>query len=98
MYGYDIQMAVYQEIIRQNTGHIYNPFVVAVTKESTPDKAIIHFDEKELREALEYVSEHIGRVMHSKNGQRPPTRCGKCEYCRQTKKLTTTIGIEDLLK
>ena len=98
MYGYDIQMAVYQEIIRQNTGLIYNPFIVAVTKESTPDKAIIHFDEEELKNALEYVSEHIDSVVAAKIGQRDAYRCEKCEYCRQTKKLTTTIGIEDLLK
>ena len=97
-YGYDIQMAVYQEIIRQNTGRIYNPFIVAVTKESIPDKAIIHFDEEKLKDALEYVSEHIDSVAASKMGQRDAYRCEKCEYCRQTKKLTTTIGIEDLLK
>ena len=98
MYGYDIQMSVYQEIIRQNTGRIYNPFIVAVTKESKPDKAIIHFDEEELKNALEYVSEHIDSVVAAKIGQRDAYRCEKCEYCRQTKKLTTTIGIEDLLK
>jgi len=97
MYGYDIQMAVYQEIIRQNTGRIYNPFVVAVTKESTPDKAIIHFDEEELKDALEYVSEHIESVQCAKETGLG-MRCEKCEYCRQTKKLKTTISVEDLLK
>jgi len=96
-YGYDIQMAVYQEIIRQNTGYVYNPFIVAVTKESTPDKAIIHFDQEELKNALEYVSEHIESVQCAKE-TRLGMRCEKCEYCRQTKKLTTTISVEDLLK
>jgi len=97
-YEYDIQMAVYQEIIRQNTGRIYNPFIVAVTKESTPDKAIIHFDEEELRDAMEYINDNIGNVLAVKQGLREPYRCEKCEYCRKTKKLKTTISIEDLLK
>ena len=97
-YGYDIQMAVYQEIIRQNTGRIYNPFIVAVTKESTPDKAIIHFDEEELKCALEYVSEHIDSISFVKSKLKGPKRCEKCEYCRKTKKLKTTISVEDLLK
>ena len=96
-YGYDIQMAVYQEIIRQNTGRIYNPFIVAVTKESTPDKAIIHFDEEQLRDALEYVSKHIESVQCAKETGLG-IKCGKCEYCRSTKKLTTTISVDDLLK
>jgi len=97
-YGYDIQMAVYQEIIRQNTGRIYNPFIVAITKESTPDKAIIHFDEEKLKDALEYVSEHIDSVVAAKVGERDAHRCEKCEYCRSTKKLTTTISVDVLLK
>jgi len=97
-YGYDIQMAVYQEIIRQNTGYRYNPFIVAVTKESMPDKAIIHFDEEQLKNALEYVRDNIYSVSFAKTGERNPHRCEKCEYCRGTKKLKTTISVDDLLK
>ncbi|MGE7948493.1 PD-(D/E)XK nuclease-like domain-containing protein [Lysinibacillus sp. NPDC093688] len=33
-------MGVYREIIYQNTGRYYNPHIVAVTKESPPDKAV----------------------------------------------------------
>jgi len=97
MYGYDIQIAVYQEIIRQNTGAVYAPYIVAVTKENVPDKAIIHFDEETLQNALEYVSEHIESVVAAKTGEREPKRCNKCEYCRTTKKLGNTISMYDLL-
>ena len=98
MYGYDIQMAVYQGIIRQNTGGlIYEPYIVAVTKENVPDKAIIHFDEETLLGALEYVSERIDSVISAKRGEKEPTRCNKCEYCRLTKKLGNTISMYELL-
>ena len=97
MYGYDIQMAVYQEIIRQNTGQLYLPYIVAVTKENVPDKAIIHFDEETLQSALEFVSERIDSVVAAKAGERPPIACMKCEYCRKIKKLHQTISMYELL-
>src|SRR5690606_16009714 len=44
-YGYDIQMAVYAEIERQNRGEddYFSPHIIAVSKEDPPDKAIIRF-------------------------------------------------------
>lgn len=97
MYGYDIQMAVYQEIIHQNTGQLYLPYIVAVTKENVPDKAIIHFNEEELRNALEFVSEGVDSIADVKESKKEPDRCGKCEYCRSTKQLSNTISMYDLL-
>lgn len=97
MYDYDIQMAIYQEIIRQNTGQVYLPYIVAVTKENIPDKAIIHFEEDALTAALEYVSDNIGSVISSKRGDKEPRKCGRCDYCRSTKKLLNTISMYDLL-
>ena len=97
MYGYDIQMAIYQEIIRQNTGAVYLPYIVAVTKENVPDKAIIHFDEETLQSALEFASERIDSVSDAKRGEKKPIRCNKCEYCRLTKKLENVISMYELL-
>ena len=97
MYGYDIQAAIYQEIIRQNTGRVYAPYIVAVTKENVPDKAIIEFEEEILRYALEYVRDNIDGVQYAKT-IKPVNNCGKCEYCRSIKKLNATISVADLLK
>lgn len=54
-YDYILQMYVYQEIIRQNTGRIYTPYIVAVTKESPPDKAVLHFDPSRFDFERDYI-------------------------------------------
>ena len=97
-YGYIIQMAVYREIIRQNTGLILEPYIVAVTKEIVPDKAIIGFDNEALGLELEYVKKAMPSFIEAKEGRRKYKRCDKCEYCRSTKKLSSVLNINDILK
>lgn len=96
-YGYIMQMAIYQEIIRQNTGQILEPYIVAVTKETPPDKAIIAFDQEDLEFEMEYVLAALPSVLEVKNGIREPVRCEKCAYCRSTKKIDSVINVNFLL-
>ena len=96
-YDYVLQMYVYQEIIRQNTGRIYTPYIVAVTKQSPPDKAVLHFDASRFDFERDYVETLLPSILEAKQGEKAPTRCDKCEYCRGTKKLKNTFEIEYLL-
>lgn len=96
-YGYILQMAIYQEIIKQNTGKLLEPYIVAVTKETPPDKAIITFDQEDLEFEMEYVLAALPSVLEVKNGLREPVRCEKCAYCRSTKKLESVINVNYLL-
>lgn len=96
-YGYIMQMAIYQEIIRQNTGQILEPYIVAVTKETPPDKEIITFDQEDLEFEMEFVLAALPSVLEVKNGLREPVRCGKCAYCRSTKKLNEVLNVNYLL-
>lgn len=96
-YGYILQMTLYQEIIRQHTGNLFTPYVVAVTKESPPDKAILEFSASDLEFEIEYLKVALPVVMAVKNGERAPERCEKCEYCRGTKVLKNTLNINFLL-
>lgn len=96
-YDYVLQMAIYREIIKASTGEYFTPYIVAVTKESPPDKAVLHFDESRFEFELELVETHIGDFVAIKNQLKPPNRCEKCAYCRMTKKLTKTFEIEFLL-
>ena len=88
-WGYDIQGAIYQEIVRQNTGLLL-PFGLAVaTKEKPePDIALIELPQSVLDEALGIVSANIVYYDGLKKGLYEPERCGKCDYCRSTKTLT----------
>ncbi len=95
-WGYDIQGAVYQELVYQATGQKL-PFVIcAVTKEKVPDIAIISIPQERLDFCLEIVKSKAPRFQEIKSGTLIPERCEKCSYCRITKKLDGVIDYRDL--
>lgn len=96
-WDYVLQMALYRKIIEQNTGELYTPYIVAVSKEKVPNKAVIHFDESRFDFEYEYTEMHMERILGVKNGETDPVKCGKCEYCKTTKKLEGTIEVGDLI-
>lgn len=87
-WDYHLQMAVYRKVIALATGEYLEPYIVAVTKQDVPDKAIITFEQTELHEQLNRVEEYLDRIMAVIDGNIEPHRCGRCKYCRLTKKLT----------
>lgn len=95
-WGYDLQGAIYQEIVRQNTGLLL-PFGLAVaTKEKPePDIALIDIPQSVLDEAFGIVSANIVYYDGLKKGLYDAERCEKCDYCRSTKILTGWEQIEN---
>lgn len=89
-WGYDIQGAVYQRIEQIYSGRTEPlPFyLVAVTKEKVPDIAVIQIPQHILDTALKLVEAKIDRFDLVKQGLIPADRCGRCDYCKQTKVLT----------
>lgn len=88
-WGYDIQGAIYQKIEQIASGRTEPlPFyIVAVTKEKVPDVAVIQIPQHVLDTALKVVESKIDRFDLVKHGDIEPNRCGKCDYCKRTKKL-----------
>ena len=87
-WGYDIQGAVYQKIVEEATGERLPFYIVAVTKEKTPDVAVIQIPQSVLDTALKVVEAKIDRFDLVKLGEIEPERCEACEWCRRTKILT----------
>ena len=89
-WGYDIQGAIYQRIEQKNSGRAEPlPFyIAAVTKEKVPDIKLIQIPQHVLDTAYKLVESKIDRFDLIKNGEVEPIRCGKCDYCKQTKILT----------
>lgn len=89
-WGYDIQGAIYQRIEQIYSGRTEPlPFyIVAVTKEKIPDVAVIHVPQHVLDTALKLVEAKIDGFDLVKHGEIEPKRCGKCDYCKQTKIIT----------
>ena len=96
-WDYVLQMAVYRLVLQENLGETYTPYIVAVTKENPPNKAVLHFDESRFDFEYDYIETFIERIIKVKTGEIEPNRCEKCEYCRMTKKLNNTIEIGELI-
>jgi hypothetical protein len=96
-WGYDIQGAVYQEIVRQNTGKQLPFYIAAATKENEPDIRIIQVTQNFLDEAFSMVKANMPRVMQVKNGDVVPVRCDVCDCCKHNRVLTEPISIADLV-
>lgn len=96
-WDYILQMAIYRKIIEANTGELYTPYIVAVSKEKVPNKAIIHFDESRFDFEYQYIESFIERILNVKKGKITPKRCEKCDYCKSTKQLSGTIEVGELI-
>ena len=94
-WGYDLQGAVYQEVLRQNTGLKLPFYLSAATKEKTPDLDIIHLSQKTLDFALNHFANEAPMYDAIKNGIVEPERCEKCDYCKQTKTITEPTESDD---
>lgn len=95
-FDYVLQMAIYQEILLQNTGIKYKPFIIASTKEAVPDKAIFHFEQWRLDDAIEEMQDKLFRYDLIKQELVEAVRCERCDYCKETKKLTHTIEVGEI--
>lgn len=95
-WGYTTQAALYQEIVRQNTGKRLPYFIAAVTKQKEPDLAVMSIPDEVLDIKLEQLKEDLVHINNIKTGATPPQRCEHCDYCRWTKKLTHILDYRDI--
>ena len=90
-YGYVRRAGVYLEIEKQFTGED-QPAVfdlAVITKQDPCDKELINMNSQQyLDMALDEMAENMGKIAEVKEGRRKPLRCGKCDYCRATKRIT----------
>ncbi len=97
-WGYDIQGAIYQEIVRQNTGKRLPFYIAAASKEEETNIEVIHVTDNFLKDAMSMVEAAMPRILRVKNGEVKPDRCESCDCCRYTKVLRNPITILDLVK
>lgn len=100
-YGYIYQLAIYQEIVRINTGEKLPCFIAAVSKSEHPEIKLIHVDDLSLFDALSEVRNSCENtsILDVWRGKVEPLRCGSigCHYCIDTEVLTGTINYKDLI-
>ena len=96
-FSYDLQMAIYQEIIKQNYRMKFTPFIFGVSKQEIPEVRAIQLTSNELQNALEELKQdmpHIKRLIYQ---EEEPKNCGKCDYCKQHEQLKCFITADKLL-
>lgn len=93
---YTLQGALYQEIVRQNTGKRLPFYIAAVTKETEPDIVVAGIPDEILDIELEKIKEILPKIKMIKDGILEPSRCEKCDYCKWTKTLTKVIDYRDI--
>ena len=97
-YGYDLQLAVYSELVRQNTGEILPCFICAVTKEKCINSVIVKIDQVFLDRALYVVESNIQRYEDLRRGRITPIGCGVCDSCISQRNSTPIISLADLIE
>lgn len=96
-WGYDLQLGIYQEIVRQNTGEMLPCIIAAVDKQEYPDIDCILIPNDQLEFQRKELRWKMQRIIDVKNYNAEPARCGICDYCRATKKLEKLIFPDDLI-
>ncbi len=96
-WGYEVQLACYQEIVRQNTGEQLPCYVCAVTKEVPINSVIVKIPQDVLDIALYKVQSEINHLYDVKMGKVEPHGCGTCDSCISARKSTPIISMRDLL-
>lgn len=90
-WGYDFQAAIYQAI----EGNKLPFYICAVTKEAQPDFEVIQIPQEWIDSAMSIIKNEIGIIDAYKRGELEAPRCGKCAYCRSTKKLSRVISANE---
>ena len=92
-WGYDIQGALYQAV----EGNSLPFYLAAATKETETDFDVIEVPQPWLDDAMLKIRNEIGIIDAYKRGELEAPRCGKCKYCRQTKKLRRVRSADEFI-
>lgn len=96
-WGYTYQGAIYQEIVRQNTGKTLPFYIAAVTKEKEPDLNVIYIPDNVLAEKLDTIKQLSPRFEKIKRGELIPQKCDCCNYCKFTKVLEEPLNYSEMI-
>ena len=97
-WGYDIQGAIYQEVVRQNVESQLPFYIAAATKEKEPDIGIFSIPQVQLDYCMEsIIKPNIMRFDAIKQGIIKSERCERCDWCKRTKILTEIIDYTEVI-
>ena len=96
MWGYDYQLALYQEILKQNIGEYVPCYIAAISKEEGHETAVIYVDDDRLKECREAIESNIDRFKEVITRNKEAERCGLCSHCKATRINEKVINYRNL--
>lgn len=93
-WNWPLQMAIYQELVFQNTGDRLPTYLAVVTKEDPPTLDLVEIPQWRLDAEMEFLQGILPRLDAIKDGIIEPERCERCAWCRETKIITGPRTIE----
>ena len=91
---YDLQGAVYQELVRLLTGKRLPFYILAATKQDPPDMRLFRVDQADMDVQLDSLRRDLVDIDAIKKGKAIPERCDSCAWCRHSRVLTGAMGME----
>ena len=91
-WNWPLQMAVYQAI----EGNQLPVYLACITKQDPPDIAVIEIPQHQLDAEMAVLAEKMPYFDAIKTDVIEPPRCGKCAYCRATKRLDGAVSLDEL--
>lgn len=89
-----LQLAIYQTI----EGNRLPCFLAVITKENPADLAVIEVSQERLDAELQRLLDRLPYLDAVRSGIIEPPRCGRCAYCRRTKKLSGPVSLAEFEK
>lgn len=96
-YQYTLQMYVYQELLKQNFGYEFTPYIMAVSKEPVPDKELILIDDTIIEMGRDLFYGHV-EALKDALAHKSVEGCGHCDYCLTNKSLVTAKTVAEFLQ
>ena len=88
-WNWPLQLAIYQAL----DGNGLPCYLAVITKENPPDIEVVQIEQSRLDAELDFLKNLMPRFDAMKHGIIEPERCGKCAYCRATKKLSGAVPL-----
>lgn len=87
-----LQMAIYQHL----EGNKLPCYLACITKQDPPDIAVVEIPQHVLDAEMEILLEKLPYFDAIRQGVIEADRCDSCAYCRQTRRLSGAISLDDI--
>lgn len=94
--GYDFQLAIYQEVVFQNTGKRLPCYIAVADKGKVPNIEVIQLTQQDLDTTIAGVDIGVNRILKLKSGEVEPAKCNTCDWCKENKVITRPILMSEL--